>query len=245
MDFAPARGGQLSGEPFELSEMIDPVTICSLIIAIAAFWVAWDSRRKTTQHVFAVVKSSYSCTTSIAQPRGFHQFEMYLKNLGLPFPRMSVVLGFRDNNGKGWISCPLQAIDIPTDKASAAALDVPAGLVVQFGWRSHEMNDSEVHRLMRLEDLREQHAVLSVYCAGYLVKTINLASWHERLKQRLQNTVFEVFCRFHLGLYAENQDSWKARVRLPDSQLPSSSLTCFLSALKQGKGLQQSHGSNI
>lgn len=230
---ALARGSQPSVVSVEPWRVISPVSICSLIVAAVALCVAWDLRRKTTKHVFTVVQSSSGLTESSAPPVTFHHFEVYLKNLGLPFPQMAVDLGFRKKNGKAWVFCPLRAIDIRTGKASDAAPDVATGLVVRFGWRSHEMDDSEICCLMSLEDLREQHAVLSVYCADYMVARINLASWRERLKQRWKDRILMVFHRFRLGSYAENQDSWRARIRSPDSQLLPFSLTHFLCALRE------------
>jgi len=215
--------------------MTDPVTICSIIVAAVALWVAWDSRRKTTQHVFQMIRVSTGFAESIEQPSGYCHFELYIKNLGLPFPRMSVALGFREPNGKGWLSYPLRAIDIVTKRSSDCASRVATGQVVEFGWRTHEMEEADIHFLQALRDLRGQQAVLTVYSAGYIVGSIRPGCIRERIQGALQNCVFRLCRLFKFGFHAANQDSWRARVRTPDSQTLSFALTHFLKNIrKQG-----------
>lgn len=209
------------------------ISICSLLVAAAALWIAVDLRRKTTQHVFTLIRAASGFRQSIEYPTGFCHFEIYLKNLGLPFPQMSVVLGFRDKNGKGWMSCALRAMDIRTEASSEDAMSVATGLVVKFGWRSYEMNDSETRFLSSLESLREQRPLLSVYCNGYSVSTINLHSTTESMRRWWQRATLTIFRWLGLGFYAKNQQSWRARIKLPDVQPVSTCLTYFLDCLRE------------
>jgi len=231
--------------------MVDVIDICglvvaalALVVAAVAVWIAWDLRRKTTTHVFGLIEAASGYTNSIEHPSGFCHFEIYLKNLGLPFPQMSIVLGFREKNGKGWLCCPLRARDIRTKASSENAVNVATGLVVEFGWRSYETSNSDRRVLLSLESVREQEAVLSVYCNGYIVSTLNLDSTVGSIRRRWQSAAFGIFRRLELGLYAKNQQSWRARVKLPDVQLVSASLTYFLDCLRKEQSSSKSHAGD-
>jgi len=225
--------------------MIDAINICSLIVAGMAMWIARDWRQKSTRHVFTLVQSCTSSPVSAEHPDGFHQFEIYVKNLGLPFPQMSIELGFRERDGKGWWSCPLRAIDISTGEASDVAENVSTGLVVKFGWRSYEMDLPTIRNVLGLEDLYEQDAVLSVYCAGYKAGAISLASWRERLTAQLQKAIHAFLRRWGFGFYAADQESWRAFISLPDWQLPSSSLAHFIDLLRENRDSNEPGGLSI
>lgn len=213
--------------------MFGPVSICSLIVAAVALWVAWDWRRKSTQHVFLLIRVSSGFTQSVEHPNGYQHFKMYIRNLGLPFPRMSVVLGFREPNGKGWMSCPLRAVDIRTKHSSDSAINVATGEVVQFAWRTYEMDVSEIRFLQALHDLRKQKAVLTVYSCGYIVGTMNPGSLPERIKSAWHQCVSAACRKLKLGIDAANQDSWKARIKTPDSQSLSFALSYFVEQLRK------------
>jgi len=43
-------------------------TLCSLIIAFVALWIAWDSRRKTTQHILKIHDIKNGWIRSIGKP---------------------------------------------------------------------------------------------------------------------------------------------------------------------------------
>jgi len=217
--------------------------IANLIIAGIALWVAWVTLRKTTQHDLKIARSESHFAKSIERPNGFHELEIYFKNLGLPLPEMSVALGFCELDGFGWSSAPLRAVNIVTNKSSHSASDVATGMVVKFGWRTYEMTEFDITFLRTLEDLRKQKAVLSVYCAGYHVKSIRLGSLSDRIARRYHGMIFTVLQQFKLGHFAKNQKSWRARVRHPDSHDLSFSLAYFLSALKKEMPQQGGHGA--
>lgn len=218
--------------------MADGISLCSLVaafapmvIAIVALCIAWDLRCKTTQHIFTITQVSSAEEQSITHPNGFHYFELYIKNLGLPFPKMSVVLGFYGKNC-GYFLCRLRAIDILSEHSTDTADNVATGLVVKFGWRSYEMDSSTIQFLCSLENLREQRAALSIYCAGYRVKNIQFGSRKERMSICWRNVLFSIGRWLKLGFYAKNQKSWQARIRLPDSQTLSTALMFFLHNLR-------------
>lgn len=216
--------------------MTDIASTCSLIVAVVALWVAWDVRRKSTRHIVRIVEVSSGYRQSADCPRGFHCFEIYFKNLGLAFPSMSVGLGFREKGGKGWMSHPLEAVDIPTGQSGPAATGVATGLVVKFGLRSYKMNRSGVRFLRSLEDLAKQKAALTVYCAGYRVRTIVTYGWKETIKEGLWKMGHTFFQKLGVGSYAKDQGSWLARIRLPELKLVSFHLRGFIRHLPKDSG---------
>lgn len=206
----------------------------NLVIAASALCVAWLTLRRTTQHVLCVVRCQYHYVQSIEHPNGFHEFEVYFKNLGLRIPEMAVALGFRERNGFGSCSCGLRAVNIITQQSSGTASNVETGMVVKFGWRTYEMNEGHRAMLATLENIRKQKAVLSVYNAGYLVKSIRLWSWWDWFTGRVYSLIFKVLQLFKMGPFADNQRSWRARIRPPDSSHDLSfSLADFIKALRR------------
>lgn len=210
--------------------------VASLIAALVALWIAWDSRRKTTQHVIMIKRVSSGHKQSRTHPNAYSSFDLLIANLGLPIPKMSVVLNFYEDK-LGYLSFPLRALEMQTEKSTDSHDHVATGLIVRFGLRSFEMDKGSQESLSRLVDFRKQRATLSIYCAGYRVTAIRLGSRQERILMRLRNIIFSIasWRWLRLGYYAKNQDSWRARIRLPDSQLLSPALMFFLHNLRCGK----------
>ncbi len=206
--------------------------VASVVLAVVALWVAFVTLRKTTEHLFRVVEASSGKRMTVRYPKGFYQFDLYIKNLGLPFPKMSVVLSFRPEDGPGTLSHSLSAIDIMTDASTPDAENVATGLVVKFGLRSHEIRETDAPILCMLKDVRRQGAWLSVYCGGYLVRTIYLDSIRERLKRRYRYTVLSVARRLQLGFYAKRAESWQARFPIPRTMLLPDAVTAFIRNLR-------------
>lgn len=203
-----------------------------MVIAAAALCVAWLTLRRTTQHVVRVVRCQSHYEKSIEHPNGFDEFEVYFKNIGLRIPEMAVALGFHDRNGLGWCSCGLRAVNVVTNQSSGTASNIETGMVVKFGWRTYEMDEGHRALLDVLDDIRKQNAVLSVYNAGYLVKTIRLWSWRGWITGLGYNLIFRLLMWFKMGSFAKNQKSWRARIRLPDSNDMPFCLKNFLERLR-------------
>lgn len=211
--------------------MTDPVSLSSFIVAVIALWISWDMYRKTTRHIFRVIQVSSEYTQSIEEPLGCHSFRIYIKNLGLPFPKMTVILGFRIPDGMGWASYPLLAFDIPTKKSTLFAENISSGQVVQFGWKMDQMNIPQFQMLKVLKSLRKQEAIFTVYSSGYKVGNIPIESPSDRIKKMFNGLFFSISQKLKLGIFALNQKTWKARIRFPQYQTISFALTNFLEAI--------------
>jgi len=69
---------------------------------------------------------------------------------------MSVVLGYQGEDGYGWWSVPLKAINIAKNVSSPDASNVATGTVVQFGLRTYEMSKEDSIFIRYLKDMRKQ-----------------------------------------------------------------------------------------
>jgi hypothetical protein len=216
--------------------MIDFVGIGSLLVAVIALWVAWDTRRKSTQHIVRVLEVANGHERSVEHPQGSHYFHIYFRNIGLAFPTMWVSLGFREKDGKGWVSCPLEAIDILTGQSHPCATGVATGLVVKFGLQSYNMNDMQLRFLRLLSDLGKQEAILTVYCAGYRVTTVAASGWRERTKESIWRMSHAILRKMGIGYYASNQESRRSRISIPKIKLVSLALKGFIQGLPEETG---------
>ena len=214
---------------FNLANLV--VTVISLAASAAALWVAWDCRKKTTQHVIRLVECSSGFTRSLHEG-DFHRFEIFIKNLGLPIPEMSVALQFSEKDGLSSFSSPMPSLNMITDELSKSAKDVACGVVVRFGWKTNQMQEKDIKFLLLLENLRKQRAVVSVYCAGYRVAVIKPFSLKERLRGVMQSIQFATCKSFRLGMFAKDQKSWRARVGSRSSHRLSFALENFIRSIR-------------
>lgn len=208
------------------------ISVSSKFIALASVYIAWVAYRRSTQHIVEIIQVSSGFCQSVSQPNGFHYFSLHVRNIGLPFPEMSILLSFDAKGGHGRIIQPLRAIDIPTDCSRDAARDVATGLVVKFGWHSNEMSENERRSLSELTDLHKRQAILSVYCAGYRVRVIRLSTLELRLLKWWRNVLRRIGSRLKLGFYNENPNSWRARFRYHESTILPEAISEFVYNLR-------------
>ena len=207
----------------------------STIAATVALWVAWDVRKKTTQHLVDIIHTSHSHQESVE--RKYDEFSIFIKNFGLPIPTMAVSLQFQVQDGLGSASCNLRSIDIVTGVSAQVANDVVCGLVVKFGFLTDQMSPSDKQFLATLVDLRKQRATICVYCSGYLVESFKVDSWSQRRKGYRQKLLWTLTNNLSIGTRAKDQKSWKARLQFADRPSLQFTLGHFLDKIRaQTKG---------
>lgn len=207
--------------------------ICSTVIAAVAVWIAWDTRRKTTRHVMRLVNVESGVKSTAAEPEGVAYFHVDLKNLGIPLPAMSVVLGFRAKDGLGWNRCPLRAIDILEETQSQAARGVATGLVCRFGFKANNLDKPTRDFLRSLVNVREQGALLTVFCNGFQVRDFRLSTIRGRLRDRVHAMYLRIIGWLGIGVFARDQNSWRAKIRMWNRKSLEWSFKRFADALKR------------
>jgi len=212
------------------------MSVSALFVAMLALWVAWDIRRKTTQHIVRIERVASSPEEDRRlHTKPFHEFTIDIANLGLAFPEMVVLLRFRP--GPKEITCPLTRIDILTNRSTGLVVPVAAGQIVRFGWRTYELPERAPRMLSQLESLhdhlRDQEVWLSVYCSGFHTRSFRVLTRRDRIIQSTARVLLRGARALRLGRHVDDQKDWLARIPLIRSPRSlASHLDVFLSCLR-------------
>jgi hypothetical protein len=74
------------------------------------------------------------------------------------------------------------------------------------------MSNDELSFILTLKDFRKQKAVICVNCTGYLVETIEIDTFQDRLRRHYGRMIALIQRTLKLGICAKDQKSWKARL---------------------------------
>ncbi len=207
--------------------------LSSFIIALAALWIARDTWRKSTSHVITLENVEHICRGQADKPGFCHFFSAYLKNVGLPVQDMTANISFTPQGSLGRFSCPLNIFDMQSEQVVTKRKTIARGLVVKIGWRSIDFGPGDLSMLTALTEPTAQKAQLSIYSAGYFLKSFRIGGARDRIAMKINGIVHDLFRRCQLGFYARKQGPWRSRIRMPQRQNIMLALQSFLSEMRK------------
>jgi hypothetical protein len=158
---------------------VDIVKGSALVVACAALVVAWNNFRRGNTAIVKLVSVSNSGGQRLdVNKREFYsQFEIKIKNLGIPLRNPSVaLLGFTQ---LGSLSIPLQRLKEDQPVSNEGTLE--KGMVARYAIRSFEMDSTDRSMVYELVDPDAVDISVSVYSEGYRVKEFCFPSKGVRL----------------------------------------------------------------
>jgi hypothetical protein len=155
------------------------ISAVSGISALCAVCITWRDFRRNSSPVLKLERCAHSGVESLYENNGklFSEFQVRLRNQGLPLHRMTVALVFTGERGLGQFSSRLRNRSAGLEDSVFAK-----GMVAEFSLKSYELDKDGREFLSCLRDARKQKAKLCVYSERYLAAAFPLAGWLEELK---------------------------------------------------------------
>lgn len=144
----------------------DPV-VCGL--AGLAFMLALHEYRRNTRVILKIVDAHLSYFS-------YSTLTFAICNKGRPLHDIQLHLQFRPPDGHGTVTFPLR---LKSDKSPQHVF--PSGMVATFALRSNELDQASRNRLLQLEDVAAQGAVLSFSSDGYYAKRFRIGGYRDKI----------------------------------------------------------------
>jgi len=117
-------------------------------------------------------------------------------------------------NGSAKLS--LRNINIRTEVSDFIARDVKQGSITQFSWRTFELDKREFELISDIKSIYKQKLRINIYNNGYFVKSLSCFSIKNKLKERFQTVVIFFYNKLKLSIFAIDQKSFRARLKMPN-----------------------------
>lgn len=161
------------------------------LVAVATSLVAiWYTMRESRRSNCVVLKIKH-CTASLTQAidecggQCFDDLKLVIQNNGIALHHVHAAIEFRGSNGYGWLSLPLRR-----RKRSGDRDEFAKGMIVEFGLKSYELNETDLTFIKLLRDPKKQGATIGIYSQDYLAATFRIGGYWDRVRCRWNKWAF-------------------------------------------------------
>lgn len=165
------------------------VDLCALFVSVLAFTYAAIEIRRNNSVVLKIreCRCTYShCAENGGQP--FSEFQIVIQNCGISLHHPQVAFSFRDGDGFGNSTFPLEHRPMFGDGSTEFA----KGMIAEFSVKSYELDENRRQFLMMLSDCRRQDAAICVYSQGYFAKEFGAGGFTDRMKHAWNEFAYKI-----------------------------------------------------
>ncbi|MCI0335845.1 MAG: hypothetical protein L0228_21770 [Planctomycetes bacterium] len=161
--------------------MQDWVNIVAMATGLAAIWYTIRESRQNNKVLLKIRKYEASGHQSVnennCQP--FRVLKILIENRGIPLHSIQAAFSFSHPQHPGRYTFPLKRRKLSGDRDEFAK-----GMVVEFGFKSYELDQGDRGFLKILEDSSCWDATLCIYSQDYLAKEFRINGVIDNLKSR-------------------------------------------------------------